>query len=212
MKHFLLLRSKTYHLVFKSMKKSEITRQYILDKAFELIYANGYQATSIDKIIETTSVTKGAFFYHFKNKEEMGLAMIKEVIGPRFDQALIAPIRDTNDAPQKIYETISSFMLGISEVQIKNGCPTNNLIQEMAPLNEKFKNALKDILYRWKKEIEQALHRAADMGKIKHHNFDEVATFIVCSYEGTRGIGKIHQDRAFYRIFLNQLKHFLDTL
>ena len=142
----------------------------------------------------------------------MGLAMIKEVIGPRFDNALINPIRGTNDAPEQIFESISSFMLGISEEQIKNGCPTNNLIQEMAPINERFKHALKDILYRWKKEIEEALSRAADMGKIKHHAFDEVATFIVCSYEGTRGIGKIHQDRAFYRIFLNQLKAFLSTL
>ena len=194
------------------MKKSEITRQYILEKAFELIYANGYQATSIDKIIETTSVTKGAFFYHFKNKEDMGLAMIKEVIEPRFYDALIAPIKDTNNAPEKIYETIETFMLNISDEQIKNGCPTNNLIQEMAPINEKFKRALKSILEKWKHEIEHALIQAAALGKIKNQAFDEVATFIVCSYEGTRGIGKMHQDRGFYRIFLNQLKAYLNTL
>ena len=194
------------------MKKSEITRQYILEKAFHMIYANGYQATSIDKIIETTNVTKGAFFYHFKNKEEMGLAMIKEVILPRFNQALIHPIKDTNNAPEKIFETISAFMLSISDEQIRNGCPTNNLIQEMGPINEKFKVALKGILEKWKAEIAIALQRAADFGRIKQHNFDEVATFIVCSYEGTRGIGKIHQDRNFYRVFLNQLKTYLNAL
>lgn len=194
------------------MKKAEITRQYILEKAFEMIYANGYQATSIDKIIETTNVTKGAFFYHFKNKEEMGLAMIKEVISPRFEKALIDPIKDTDNAPEKIHETISAFMMGISDIQIRNGCPTNNLIQEMAPLNEKFKLALKGILEKWKAVIEEALKRAADIGKIRNHAFDEVATFIVCSYEGTRGIGKIHQSKDFYQAYLNQLKTYLNSL
>ncbi len=48
------------------MKKAEVTRLNILQKAFELIYVNGYQTTSIDQIIATTQVTKGAFFYHFK--------------------------------------------------------------------------------------------------------------------------------------------------
>lgn len=194
------------------MKKSETTRHYILEKAFEMIYVNGYQATSIDKIIETTNVTKGAFFYHFKNKEEMGVAVIKEVIAPRFERALIIPIRDTKEGPAKIYQTISDFMLGISDSQIKNGCPTNNLIQEMAPINEKFRLALKHILEKWKKEIEHALKQASDIGKIGHHAFDEIATFIVCSYEGTRGIGKIHQDRALYQAYLNQLRTYLNTL
>ena len=194
------------------MKKSEITRQYILEKAFDMIYTNGYQATSIDKIIETTDVTKGAFFYHFKNKEEMGLAVIKEVIEPRFEKALITPIKDTNKGPEAIYETIASFMMGITATQIRNGCPTNNLIQEMAPINPKFKNALKGILEKWKKEIATALQHASDAGRIGQHNFNEVATFIVCSYEGTRGIGKIHQSKDFYTIFLNQLKTYLDAL
>jgi TetR/AcrR family transcriptional regulator, transcriptional repressor for nem operon len=51
------------------MKKSAITRQMLLQNAFQLIYVKGYQSTSIDDIIATTHVTKGAFFHHFQNKE-----------------------------------------------------------------------------------------------------------------------------------------------
>jgi AcrR family transcriptional regulator len=58
------------------MKKSAATRLMILEKAFELIYAKGYQTTSIDDIIATTKVTKGAFYYHFKTKDEMGLLLL----------------------------------------------------------------------------------------------------------------------------------------
>jgi hypothetical protein len=49
------------NLILQTMKKSAATRLMILQKAFELIYAKGYQTTSIDDIIATTKVTKGAF-------------------------------------------------------------------------------------------------------------------------------------------------------
>ena len=68
------------------MNKAQHTRQMILEKAFLMIYQNGYQSTSIDKIIETTDLTKGAFYYHFKNKETMGLAVIEEIIFPKFPE------------------------------------------------------------------------------------------------------------------------------
>jgi len=64
------------------MKKSELTRLHILQKSFELIYAKGYQNASIDDILATTQVTKGAFYYHFKNKDEMGIAIINELLEP----------------------------------------------------------------------------------------------------------------------------------
>jgi TetR/AcrR family transcriptional regulator, transcriptional repressor for nem operon len=64
------------------MSQAQETRVMILRKAFELIYKRGYQATSIDNIVATTSVTKGAFFYHFPNKEKLGLALINEVMYP----------------------------------------------------------------------------------------------------------------------------------
>lgn len=43
------------------MNKAESTRLTILEKAFKLIYEKGYQTTSIDDILATTKVTKGAF-------------------------------------------------------------------------------------------------------------------------------------------------------
>ncbi|MDN3709585.1 TetR family transcriptional regulator [Myroides ceti] len=57
------------------MKKAEATRLTILKKAYELIYINGYQTTSIDDILATTKVTKGALYYHFKIKTKWGLLL-----------------------------------------------------------------------------------------------------------------------------------------
>lgn len=194
------------------MSKAAQTRHYILEKAFDLIYEHGYQATSIDKIIETTSVTKGAFYYHFKNKDVMGLAVINEVIRPRFEAQLIKPLADYEDALAGIFSTIKNFMLNLSEDQLNFGCPTNNMIHEMAPLDPVFREALNDLLEDWKKALTQALTRAAAEGQIKEQDFDAVATFIIAGYEGTRGIGKLKRTFAYYQTYLSQLKAYLSTL
>ncbi|GAA6766408.1 hypothetical protein AAFH68_23500 [Flavobacterium sp. CGRL1] len=57
------------------MSKAVNTRLTILHKAFELIYTKGYQTTSVDEIIATTQVTKGAFYYHLKIKMKWELQL-----------------------------------------------------------------------------------------------------------------------------------------
>ena len=194
------------------MSKAQNTRHFILEKSFELIYLYGYQSTSIDKIIETTNVTKGAFYYHFKNKEAMGLAVIREIIFPRFKSNLISPLEQPDAGIDAIYQAAETFMLQIPQEQIINGCPTNNMVQEMAGLNSKFREALKGVLQEWKNAIEKCLTLSYEKGQIGQHDFSSVAQFIIVSYEGNRGIGKLHQDRAFYRSYLTQLRHYLNSL
>lgn len=57
------------------MSKAQAIRSDILRRAMKLIYRQGFQSTSIDDILATTHVTKEAFYYHFKNKEEMGIRL-----------------------------------------------------------------------------------------------------------------------------------------
>jgi AcrR family transcriptional regulator len=52
-------------------KEAEIRKKELLDAALELFYESGYDNTSINDIINKVGVTKGAFYYHFKSKEEV---------------------------------------------------------------------------------------------------------------------------------------------
>ena len=58
-------------------QKGAETRERILDTAQALILESGYAGVSVDAIIRELGMTKGAFFHHFKNKNEMGLALIQ---------------------------------------------------------------------------------------------------------------------------------------
>jgi len=45
----------------------------LLEAAMQLIRRKGYAATTVDDICAAAGVTKGSFFHHFKNKDELGI-------------------------------------------------------------------------------------------------------------------------------------------
>lgn len=52
-------------------------RTKILDTAYRLVMVRGFAGTSIDMILDASGLTKGAFFYHFKSKSALGVALAK---------------------------------------------------------------------------------------------------------------------------------------
>ncbi len=195
------------------MGKAAVTRLTILQKAFELIYINGYQSTSIDDIIATTKVTKGAFFYHFKSKEEMGLAVINEMMEQTMGKMLLEPLLSSENPLNAIYEMMKYLLIQDPYLQIKYGCPTNNLIQEMAPLNEKFSEALSKIMNQMLLAMENAIEKAKNLGLVKAEvNSKEVAIFVASGYGGIRNLGKLYGTNDYYQAYLKALKAYLDSL
>ena len=49
-------------------------RTRLLDAAMQVIRAQGYSATTVDDICRAAGLSKGAFFHHFKSKEDLAIA------------------------------------------------------------------------------------------------------------------------------------------
>ena len=49
-------------------------RTKLLDAALSLIRTKGFSATTVDELCAAAGVTKGAFFHHFKSKDQLGVA------------------------------------------------------------------------------------------------------------------------------------------
>ena len=55
------------------MARESQARQKIIDAALTVIRTRGYAATSVDDLCSTAGVTKGAFFHHFRSKEDLAV-------------------------------------------------------------------------------------------------------------------------------------------
>lgn len=193
------------------MSKAATTRLTILQKAFGLIYRKGYQATSIDEIIATTQVTKGAFFYHFKNKDEMGLAMINEVMYPGMIETMVKPLQNAHNPVAEIYDMMKG-LLQSPMFDVRYGCPAVNLIEEMSPLNVQFNQALHKLFGEWTNAIKQSVEQGTQSGAISTKvDAQQVAYFVISGYSGIRNMGKLLGTDA-YQVYLKELKNYLNTL
>ena len=58
----------------KPTPKRGMARTRLLEAARDVIRQKGYSATTVDDLCNAAGVTKGAFFHHFKSKEDLGVA------------------------------------------------------------------------------------------------------------------------------------------
>src|ERR1700675_1095048 len=52
------------------------TREKILQAASYLIALKGYHDAKLEEVLDTAQVTKGAFFHHFRDREDLGFAVL----------------------------------------------------------------------------------------------------------------------------------------
>ncbi len=195
------------------MKKAEATRLTILQKAFELIYVKGYQTTSIDDIIATTKVTKGAFYYHFKSKDEMGLAIINEILKPTLSNSFIEPLQKEQNPLDAIYNLMHNLLMKNEFLKVEYGCPASNFTQEMTPWNADFNKALNELTQQWTKVMTQKIEDGKKKGFVRQEvNAKQVTMFVMSGYWGIRNFGKLENSKKTYLTYLKQLKIYLQTL
>jgi AcrR family transcriptional regulator len=56
------------------------TRERILEVAQAAILEKGFGGTSIDELIAAVGITKGGFFYHFRDKSELAKALLQRYV------------------------------------------------------------------------------------------------------------------------------------
>lgn len=195
------------------MKKAEATRLNILQKSFDLIYAKGYQNASIDEIIATTKVTKGAFYYHFKNKDEMGLAIVNELMKPALQKSFSETLQNDQDTLMSLYNLMHYLLMEDEFLKVEYGCPAANFAQEMTPWNKDFTKALNVLTEEWVKNITALIETNKLNGQIrKDVNAEQVAYFVLSGYWGVRNFGKLANSKKVYLSYLKELKAYLDSL
>jgi TetR/AcrR family transcriptional repressor of nem operon len=194
-------------------KQRDITREKLLASAYCEIHRQGFQAASIANILQETNLTKGALYHHFQTKQALGLAVVDEVIMAQLSELIFVPLRDSDQPVQTLLDIIASLDRKAPPEFITLGCPLNNLMQEMSPLDESFKEHLTAILNAWQKAVEGALRRGQREGQVQEQvDCKAAALFIVSAWEGCVGVAKNLQSMRVFRQCMKQLHGYVSGL
>ena len=121
----------------------------IISIAREIIHSKGYQATSINDILQAAQIGKGQFYHYFSSKYELGLAVVEDLLQD-WSQLLIIDILQSSKEPiARLNEMLDSTLQYHSEMAEKQGCPIGNLAIEMSEHDETFRVQIKQFFNQW---------------------------------------------------------------
>lgn len=184
-----------------------ITKEKLLNIAFDEIYYNGYHATSIDKILKKANASKSSMYYFFKSKKELAKAIIEEKISYYIEEKY-APLLNINE---NYIESILEVIKNRKDFDFNCGCKLNNFVQELSYKDEDFKNALEKVYFRFENIFEQVLDKAIENKEIIQTDTKSLSMFIVSSIEGALLSAKKSQDEKFYNISILHLENYLNS-
>src|SRR5438270_1286031 len=197
-----------------STKAAEATRQKILLAAFAEFYKNGFQGGSLNHIVETAGTTKGALFHHFAGKQELGYAVVDEIIRPIAAHRWLDPMIDSTNPIAELKRAFRQHVKeDIDSGHFVQGCPLNNLAQEMSPLDEGFRTRIDGLYNDWRKALASALAEGIKSGKVRKDIAPRnVAALIVASQMGIWGTGKSSGSKELMMQSAEALCEYLDNL
>jgi TetR/AcrR family transcriptional regulator, transcriptional repressor for nem operon len=187
------------------------TRERLLQAAFQEIYKSGFRGTDLDTILRTARITKGAMYHHFENKEALGYAVVDEIIASMGEEKWWWPLKNAVNPIDTLICIIRSTSLKPSDVRC--GCALNNLSQEMSPLDEGFRKRTAKLFGNWQGSIAGALRNGKKRGTVRSDvNPEEMASFLIATYEGYISLAKSHQNASVLREGEKAMISFLESL
>ena len=187
------------------------TRERLLQAGFQEVYRTGFQSASVDTILAATNVTKGALYYHFDSKEDLGHAIVEEIIAKLTVNKWLIPLQRSKNPIDTLIGIVQRT--SVRPEDVRNGCPLVNLAQEMSPLDERFRKRLERIFCEWQEGIAMALRRGQSQGTVRRDlRPEETAGFLIAMYEGYTLLVKNAQDAKLWNVGIRNIVGWLTSL
>ncbi len=178
----------------------------------------GFHDTKVDEIIKAAEVTSGAFFHHFKGKEDLGFAVIDHHMEERcrtldrIEQGL--PTDGKNDPLDRVFRRLDAVCeMVVRRRNRKGGCLIGNLSTTLSDTHPAFRKRLGECFDEMASEFQVHLDEAAASRRLSgDHNTGEMARYIVSVIEGAIMLTRTHRDVDLIRRQIHHLKEDIKRL
>lgn len=160
-------------------------RQAILEKGEDILRRQGYHKTGINQILTECNIPKGSFYNFFKSKEEFGLEVLKYYGDNNYEM-----VKSFLESPEKSpLQRLKNLYNGLSEFNknegYKCGCLANNMILEVAGLNNNFRETLNAVYDRVLDLLTDCIKQAQQQNEIRNdYKAEELAQYIHGNFSG----------------------------
>lgn len=191
-------------------RRSEHTRESIIDQGIDLLSEHGYHGTGLKLILDTVKVPKGSFYNYFESKEQFASEVISVYAQSLLDQ-FDAYVAQTKDDPKTIIQNVYGMMMdSFDEKGCHKGCLIGNMAAEIGGSSDLCRASMAHTLSAWKQRFLALVEAGQAHGQFRDDlSAEAIADVFWSTWEG--GIlrmkidGNTDQLRASISTLLNTL-------
>jgi TetR/AcrR family transcriptional repressor of nem operon len=173
------------------------TRQILIDCGARAMLEKGYHGVGINEILSAAGVPKGSFYYYFKSKEDLGVAIIHQYA----DETAASMQQILGNQELTPRARLQSFFAAACEKHATNNCRHGCLLcklgTELACASEAMRAALREGIRQRVLLLAECIRTAQQAGEISTDTSAEVlADFVYNAWSGATVNMQIEQDAA----------------
>jgi len=159
-------------------EKAEPSRKQLMAAAIDCFARLGYQGTTIDRIARAAGVTKGAVYYHFRDKEELLFEAVKERVG-EFERHVLKDIVPGHDALANLRQVVDACFFHATVSNHRRFIIT--LMVEALDTNPRLSSAFRSILRRMRAFLASVVREGQENGSLRPGVAPEAAAAVIAA-------------------------------
>jgi len=168
----------------------------VLDKAVEVFWAKGYEATSMQDLVDAMGIQRGSLYATFGSKQQLFLLSLE-----RYGKVVVSILLDILESKPSAVESIELFFAQLVEHLLTAGplrsCLVTNSAIERGLRDEETRQQVLHLLNALEKGFYNTLKRARKNGEISEElDLNTVANFLTSNMQGLLVMGKVCSDRS----------------
>jgi len=155
-----------------------------IEKAMQVFWHKGYEATSMEDLLEAMNLNRGSLYDTFGDKRQLFLKVID-----RYCHGFVGEKFSFLDQPGPALPTLRRFIDGMVEGALadpqRRGCLISNTVMELSPHEEEIAGRLRQVLKTSEDTFFRVLVRAKQQGELSDHKDPRtLARFLTTMMQG----------------------------
>lgn len=176
----------------------QFKRNDVLDRAMVLFWRRGYEATSIQDLVEATGINRGSIYGTFGDKQGLFLAVLDHYF-EKIARPMIAELANP-DPRRAVAGMLGSIIRRTSDPRLPRGCLNTNSSLECPGIGDPISRRVAGGLGQQEAAIYRVLHRAQVEGRLESNlGARALARFFVAVAQGMNVVNKATPDPAILR-------------
>jgi TetR/AcrR family transcriptional regulator, transcriptional repressor for nem operon len=195
----------------KARASKKDTRSRLVESALYLFWLRGYAATGIAEICSRAKANPGSFYFFFKTKEELLLAVLEFYIQSLMPIVVEPVLSIQRDPIERVFGILDFYRRNLLATGCTYGCPIGRLALEIPEEQFRIHKRLADNFDGWTAAVAKCLEDARERFP-QAANLDTLAKFILTVMEGGVMQARAHRVIEPFDASVAHLRGYFDLL